>query len=88
MLKNLYQIPDFTISYMKVIRDTLKDNDTIEFTFPKIEFEFNGEKIHLWDAIKVDFSFLEKEPFSTIYSIYKVGICIIFGSALKSIVLP
>ena len=30
----LYQIPDFTISYMKVIRDTLKDNDTIEFTFP------------------------------------------------------
>lgn len=53
--------------------------DSFSITIPDVEFELQGNTIHLWEARQVDFSFMESGLFKTLYGMYTVALYIFFG---------
>ena len=53
--------------------------DSFSFSIPKVEFELQGNTIHLWDSRQIDFSFMESGVFKTLYGMYTVALYIFFG---------
>lgn len=69
-------VTDFLTTGFNIVFDA---PDTFSITFPEVEFELDGNVIHLWDTRSVDFSFLENGVFKMLYGMYKVSLYIFFG---------
>lgn len=69
-------VTDFLTTVFNIVFDA---PDTFSITFPEVEFELDGNVIHLCDSRSVDFSFLENGVFKMLYGMYKVALYIFFG---------
>lgn len=53
--------------------------DTYEIKIPEVSFEANGTRVPVFTSQTIDFSFMEKPVFRTMYSMYTVALYIFFG---------
>lgn len=53
--------------------------DTFGISIPNVSFEVAGTDVPVFSAQSIDFSFMEKPVFKTMYSMYKVALYIFFG---------
>lgn len=53
--------------------------DTYEIKIPEVSFEAAGTTVPVFSAQNIDFSFMEKPVFKTMYSMYTVALYIFFG---------
>ena len=54
--------------------------DTYEIKIPEVSFEAAGTTVPVFSAQNIDFSFMEKPVFKTMYSMYTVALYIFFGA--------
>lgn len=78
----VYDAVDFMGDMIATVRDVL-DNPSGDIIFPGIDFVLpNGQHVHLWDDMVVDFSFLESGFFKVFYGMYKLMLNVICIFAL------
>ncbi len=78
----IYQVPDLIIAIFENIRDIVNTNKEFNLSFPKVEFDLLGTHYVLFQETKVDISFLRSDIWSTLYSMYKVMLHVMFSFAL------
>lgn len=53
--------------------------ETYQIKIPEVSFEAGGTTVPVFSAQNIDFSFMDKPVFKTMYSMYKVALYILFG---------
>lgn len=87
----LYELPEFAITLFQKLIDFNPDTSGYSMTFPKLQAPevVNGDVIwhDVSDEQTFDFSFLEEQPFKTLYSVYKsliwLGYCVLLLNLIK-----
>lgn len=84
LLKNhlgiIYTCSELLTDTLNLAFDIIFDApDTYEIKIPEVSFEAAGTTVPVFSAQNIDFSFMEKPVFKTMYSMYTVALYIFFG---------
>lgn len=85
LLKNhlgiIYTCSELLTDTLNLAFDIIFDApDTYEIKIPEVSFEAAGTTVPVFSAQNIDFSFMEKPVFKTLYSMYTVAMYIFFGA--------
>ena len=76
----IYTCGDLFITIIQEAFEIISDApDTYEIKIPEVSFEADGTRVPVFTAQSIDFSFMEKPVFRTMYSMYTVALYIFFG---------
>lgn len=76
----IYTCGDLFITIIQEAFSIISDApDTYEIKIPEVSFEANGTRVPVFTSQTIDFSFMEKPVFRTMYSMYTVALYIFFG---------
>lgn len=76
----IYTCGDLFITMIQEAFSIISDSpDTYEIKIPEVSFEANGTRVPVFTSQTIDFSFMEKPVFRTMYSMYTVALYIFFG---------
>lgn len=76
----IYTCGDLFVTIIQEAFEIISDApDTYEIKIPEVSFDVNGTRVPVFTAQSIDFSFMEKPVFRTMYNMYTVALYIFFG---------